>query len=289
MRRRLARRCRHRAAGRVGASATGVALALLLASTASAHDFWIEPTNHAAPVAKPLALRLLIGHDADRTEYRRNPRHIRSFTVATPTGTRSVAGLAGGPGGLFTPRTKGLHTFAYASNPSLAHLESDAFRAYLVEEGLTEALAVVKASPALGRPIRELFERCAKALVAVGGSSKGASSQRMGLALELVPLVDPFGLEPGGRLALQLLRDGVPLAKVRVSAYRREAPGSVVHATTDADGRVTLPLAKPGGWLVKAVAIQKAARRSGADWHSLWATLTFALPTPPEPAPTSRD
>lgn len=274
-------------ASRVGATLSGVALALLLVSSAAAHDFWIEPTAHHAEPAKPIALRLLIGHGTERSEYHRNPRHIRSFTVATPKGTVPVTGIRGGPGGLFTPRHAGLHTFAYVSNPSLTQLEPDAFQAYLAEEGLAGALAQVKGEPPPKRPIRELFTRCAKALVTVGGSSKGGHAERMGLDLELVPLVDPFALKPGGRLSVLLLRAGVPLANARVSAYRRDAPEVVIHARTGADGRAALVLDKPGRWLVKSVAIARAGRRSGADWQSHWATLTFALPAAKPVAPTS--
>lgn len=263
-----------------------VVAVLALAGTAAAHDFWVEPGAHRAAVGKPLVLRLLIGHGSDRTEYARNPKHLRSFRVVHPKGTAEVPGISKGPGGVFRPRGAGLHMFAYASRDSLAQLSREAFEAYLKEEGLTAALQSFRKRPITGRPVRELFARCAKAFVAVGGSSAGRHDQALGHELELVPQTDPMTHEAGTALGLTLLRSGKPVSGVRVSAYRREAPERVVHATTDAKGGVRLRLDAPGGWLVKSVVIERAPRRSGADWRSVWATLTFDVHAPRR-APTS--
>jgi hypothetical protein len=45
-------------------------------------------------------------------------------------------------------------------------------------------------------------------------------------------------------------------------------------------GRASLVLDRPGLWLVKAVHMVPAPEGSGAEWESLWASLTFELPAP---------
>jgi uncharacterized GH25 family protein len=46
-------------------------------------------------------------------------------------------------------------------------------------------------------------------------------------------------------------------------------------ARTDSAGRVAFAITKPGLWLIKTVHMIEAPPDSGADWESLWASLTF--------------
>ncbi|MDJ0975793.1 MAG: DUF4198 domain-containing protein [Planctomycetota bacterium] len=251
------------------------ALALTWAASAEAHDFWLEPTTKSSEVGKPLSLRLLIGHGEDRTEYARNPKHIRSFRVHGPDDVRDVPGTPGETAGQLEPKQRGLHVVTYASHPSFTQLDHAAFLAYLEEEGLTATLKQVKDEPTSARPVRESFARCAKALIAVGGAHAGKHDQVIGMDLELVPETNPFALAKDKALPVRLLLRGKPLPNAHVAAYRRTQPDRVLSARTDAKGRARLPLDGPGDWLIKCVHIERAPRRAAEDWRSLWATLTF--------------
>jgi hypothetical protein len=55
------------------------------------------------------------------------------------------------------------------------------------------------------------------------------------------------------------------------------SPGAKVSART-VGGRASLVLDRPGLWLVKVVHMVPAPEGSGAEWESLWASLTFELP-----------
>jgi hypothetical protein len=58
----------------------------------------------------------------------------------------------------------------------------------------------------------------------------------------------------------------------------RDHPEKPLSARTNASGRVAFDLAPAGVWLVKAVHMVPAPPASGADWESLWASLTLELP-----------
>jgi uncharacterized GH25 family protein len=58
----------------------------------------------------------------------------------------------------------------------------------------------------------------------------------------------------------------------------RDEPDKRLSARTDKAGRVSLALPRGGVWLVKAVHMVPAPADSGADWESLWASLTFETP-----------
>lgn len=244
---------------------------------AIAHDFWLEPASHRVAVNAPLSVQALIGHGADRVAFARNPKHIRRFEVHGPKGKQAVGGLAGGTAGVLRIALPGRYVLAYESTPSLAELDRAAFLAYLEEEGLRKTLAAERASRSPRPRVRELFTRCAKALVSVGKGGGGDPTKAVGMPLELVPGSDPQALRPGASLTVRLMRDGKPLAGTRVTAYRRSAPTKQVHVESDKDGRATFTLKDGRDWLLKAVVIDPAPRRSGAQWQSLWATLTFEL------------
>lgn len=95
-----------------------------------------------------------------------------------------------------------------------------------------------------------------------------------GLALEIVPEADPTRLTPARPLTLRVLEDGGPAVGLAVAAVAAGETKAIVQ-TTGSDGRVTLPLARPGQWLIKAIRI-----RPGADpgtWRSRFATVTVSV------------
>ncbi|HMC15773.1 MAG TPA: hypothetical protein VKI18_09085, partial [Albitalea sp.] len=54
-------------------------------------------------------------------------------------------------------------------------------------------------------------------------------------------------------------------------------PNAKIALRSDADGRVLLPLSHVGAWMIKAVHMRPAPAGSGADWESLWASLSFEV------------
>jgi len=71
-----------------------------------------------------------------------------------------------------------------------------------------------------------------------------------------------------------------PIKDVLVIAFTQADPEQKVSARTDASGRVSLKLSRPGTWLVKAVhIIEMPPDDKKADWESFWASLTFEIDT----------
>lgn len=77
---------------------------------------------------------------------------------------------------------------------------------------------------------------------------------------------------------VHLVYEGKPLAGALVVAMNRDEPEKPISARTDKGGGVLLALPRGGVWLVKAVHMVPAPAESGADWESLWASLSFEAP-----------
>ena len=173
----------------------------------------------------------------------------------------------------------GLYVIGYGSLPSPLGEDARAFNEFLREEGRLDLLADRERRGATGDRGRQMFSRCAKALLSVEGGPAPRRDQRLGCRLELVAGRDPYAKGAGRELPVQLLFEGRPLAGVLVTAVSRDGPQSAVKARTDARGQVHFALAGRGPWLVRAVHVLPASRPP-ADWETLWASLTFEL-TPP--------
>lgn len=246
---------------------------LALAPLASAHDLWIEPSTFRPAAGDRVAVALRIGQDLNGEPVPRIPPLIDRFTL----GDSPVVGRSGAdPAGMAVVAKPGLQWIGYQSKAYPVTLEGRKFEDYLKEEGLERVIAERKKKGQSAAPGRERFYRCAKSLLNVPGANAKADAP-IGQTLELIPRQNPYALRPGEALPLSLTFRGKPVANVLVMAMRKGAPERAVRARTDAKGRVSLRLADPGFWLIKAVHMEAAPPGLGVDWESWWTSMTFDL------------
>jgi hypothetical protein len=262
-------------------------LSLALSASAFAHDFWIEPASHRPAVGSILPVHLFVGHAFEKEPYARNPAHAAEFVLADGEGRREVAGRAGeDPAGLVRIEREGTFVLGYRSSPSTVELDPQKFEAYLREKGLEHALHERHARGEDGKPGRESYSRCAKALLRTPGAEAGAPDLALGFPLELLLVDDPYErpLDAEGRaapLTVRLLSEGRPLAGALLSFERLDfpegtAPAAPTPAFTDERGQAALPIPPQGRWLVSAVEMRRLEPGGEQDWRSYWASLAFA-------------
>jgi uncharacterized GH25 family protein len=241
----------------------------LVSSPVLAHDFWIEPSAYNPGAGELVTLKLWVGEHLGGETLPRNEALIESFSAFRGGVEAPVLGFDGSdPAGLLRPQAPGGLVIAYRSLRSAALIPADKFQAYLAVEGLPPV-----------PPGREVFSRCAKSLLAVGGRSDPTVTKPVGLTLELVPETDPYALSPGAGLTVRLLYQGKPLAGALVMALDGTDAQDPQRVRSDADGRAAFTLPRAGNWLIKAVHMIRAPKDAGADWESFWASLTFSLPS----------
>lgn len=254
---------------------------------AGAHDLWLEPSSfHPAPGAR-VAVRILVGHEpGDGRPVPRRPGWIERFVARGPEGESPIVGVPGvDPAGYLAVAAPGLYALGLESGETVHTLSLARFEGFLAEEGLEAAARARAGTVGADGFVREGFSRSVKSLLrtapaAQPGPGPGAA-RPLGLALELVPLTDPF--DPAAvEIALRVLHRGEPAAGVLVD-LRRLAPGSAVsRAVSDREGEVRLPFPTagegggPDAWLAAAVVLEPPEAESGVEWRSLWTSLTFA-------------
>jgi uncharacterized GH25 family protein len=255
---------------------------VLAAAPLLAHDFWIEPTTFRPEVGSTVGLSLRVGQGFRGDPVPLMPDKIVKFVTVSSAGAETpVGGIPGrDPAGRARVTEPGYTVAGYRSSPSSLELPADKFEAYLKDEGLEKVSSIRARRGDSEKPSKEIYSRCAKALLDAGGGGTSGFDRALGFRLELVPETSPKKLPPsgGGSLPVRLLYEGKPLAGALAVAMNRDEPDKRLSARTDKAGRVLFALPRGGVWLVKAVHMVPAPPESGADWESLWASLTFEAP-----------
>jgi uncharacterized GH25 family protein len=255
--------------------------ALLLASEARAHDFWIAPGKFRVAPGETLELSLRNGVEYKGEVVPRDNRRIETFVLLGPEGTKPVPGEdRQDPAGRVTLGKDGLYLAVYRNKRRPIQLEAAKFEAYLKEEGLEHVSRLRAERKETDKAVHELFSRCAKTLLKVGKGAKDGHDRVTGLRLEIVPETNPYLVVAGADLTFRVLFEGKPLENGLVIARSRTEPMHTVAARTDAEGRVRLTLDRGGEWLVKCTHMIEAPEETGNDWESLWASITFELAAP---------
>jgi uncharacterized GH25 family protein len=261
------------------AGAAELFLFVLFAAAATAHDFWIEPSSFHPAVGSQLAVSLRVGeHFRGEPVPRADPRIVK-FVLASGSGETAIGGLPGtDPAGFTRVPSAGFLVIGYRSSRSSITLEPEKFEKYLEDEGLDPVLKARAARHESGKPGNEVYSRCAKSLVAGGGAGEAGFDRVLGLTLELVAESNPLKLKAGETMRLRLLHEGRPLSGALVKLTAQDEPDGAEQARTDRDGRVSFRLQRKGVWLARVVHMIPAPAETGADWESLWASLTFEIP-----------
>ncbi len=263
---------------------------LLCSLRVAAHDFWIEPSSYAPAPNQTVTLRLQVGENFVGEPVQRPPvSSLHRFAVSSvdgPAQAVTVPGREGAdPAGQFRLARPGAYVLAFHGKHNHIELQADIFNKYLAEEGLGTVLAERAERGASLLPATEMYARCAKTLVQVGitANADTPADRVLGLPLELFTQSSVAALREGQAGTVKLLLAGQPLPNTQVVALHREDRQFKLVLRSDAQGQVQLPTLRPGAWLVKAVHMRAAPVGSGAQWESLWASLSFWVGTSTTP------
>ncbi|MEE8261484.1 MAG: DUF4198 domain-containing protein [Gammaproteobacteria bacterium] len=269
-----------------------LSLSLLAASVAYSHDIWLFPERFTLSKGDILIVRQLAGSELDiEVELALLRRMTPRFELITPSG--SVDLLSKLPDERTRPEIKpvlerkldfdglALLTMEHA----FVHTEfsSEKFLEYLQHE----EFRMEKFQDRIGRRLkeRERYARTIKCLVGVGKVTEGDLHRRIvGQKLEILLLQNPYLLNPGDYLEVQVLFDAEPLPDQLVTAFHGDGERlvSTSKARTNADGIARFNLDRGGFWLIRLVHLLPCSEGSNADcdyvdWESYWASYSFEL------------
>ena len=263
----------------------GFFVPLLIAGSASAHDFWLQPRSWQAVPDAPMPFVVEVGHGPFRQKWGADGGHLLALGDLARGGTIDIRALfkAGGEQPHLTRifQRKGLHVVSLVSTNAASDLPSIRFNDYIKVEGLTPIIDARTRAGTMNANGRELYSRRAKALIQVGPPSAGddaLATRPIGLSLEIVPLRNPYSLGPDHVLPVRILYQGRPLRGAPVKLTNLEFDARPLRAVrSDGDGRASFQVPQVGSWLVNVIWSQPV-KSPDADFQTTFSSLTFGYP-----------
>ena len=152
-------------------------------------------------------------------------------------------------------------------------LEADKVAVYLKEiNASAELRSTWAAMEARGLAWKETYTKHAR--INLGGVS-AMSAEPSGMVVDMLLLSDPGPLRVRDTVAVQVLRDGRPLAGFNVE-WRSELSPVGIWRKTDDQGRVTLQAPLAGRWVLRGTDLALSNTRPD-EWESRFITLAFEV------------
>ena len=258
-------------------------LAGLMSLPSSAHEFWLEPSDFQPKVGDVVTVDLVIGTHFDGFSSPYTPDEIAAFGLIDAAGNTPITGRFGDmPAGQFVVAQVGLSLLYHQTTPSyVTYTKPEKFISFAVEKGFADVAARYQKQTAENFRLVEKYRRFAKSLIMVGPAS--GQDQLLGLEMELVALTNPYQQSVSKEFTVAVYESGVPRPGAQVTVFIRHTPSDVEKKIIIADerGQVHLSLLPGSHYLfdsVKLQPIKDADPIKNAEWESLWAALTFAVP-----------
>ena len=250
-------------------------------TTAHAHSFWANVTEHALSMKSEHSRQNKVflgwGHHFPVDEFLQEGA-VTEYAVVGPDGSKKP--IAANSGEFMAAELKFDAPGAYF----VSAVKKPGYYTVYTENGRTHHVG--KPKTGLPNVSLSLFsQQFAKALVTVDGAGNEDVARAIGHKLEIIPLENPAnGNGAGGRLLpVKVLLDGKPAESCQVFAtYQGFSSGDdYAFATyTDNEGIAKIRISHWGKWLVKA-SVRKTApadMREQCNQISYSATLTFEVP-----------
>ena len=264
-------------------------LLLLCSGPAPCHDFWLQPGEYWLPPGVATPVTLQVGHGPYRQRSPIPARRITRFMAIGRGGApqdlreRLHPGDPLEDGSLVFPETGIYVVVLETDNRAQSHLPAIRFNDYLQVEGLTPALEERRRLHRMDADGSEIYSRHAKAIVRVGMAlgavaSSGWVTQPLGLPLEIVPEVNPYGDPRPAALPVRVLYQGQPLpgALVKLTELEHDAEPFETHRT-DTAGRATFSLPNQGTWLLNVIWTQPLPKSAATDFETVFSSLSFGF------------
>ena len=264
----------------------GVSVVCLFINTVHAHEMWIQPLNYSVKAGKKIFANEIVGQNFKGNTYAYLESSYKSLDITVGSKTTAISSRLGDLPAIQEDTNKeGLHIITAETTASeLTYDTLEKFTKFLKQDGLEWVFVEHKKRGLPEKGFTEVYRRNPKTLVKVG-HGKG-QDKLFGLPLEWLVETNPYTTSKGN-IKAQLFWQGQPAAKMHVNVFnkpKRNSPNSELiktRLTTDTEGRVEIPRANGGLFLINSVKMiqpnAKTTKETGAVWESIWGSLTYEV------------
>ncbi len=257
-------------------------VASLYSFQASAHDFWLLPSQFqiAEPTAVPIKFR--VGHKQEENAWGLAWKRVVAIRNYHSMGVTDLSASLIPQNNLTEGMVKaslsdkGSHIIGFESYHSTSVLEAEKFNDYAKTEGLDLILATRERRGESDSPGREIYSRKAKTIIQVGDKLTSNATQAIGHTLEIVPVNHPYALTENGTIKVQVLLQGRPLANAQIELaslvnFEREEQ----QLRTDKNGMAEFNIEPTGSWMFNVIYGLPIRNDSRAEFETYFASLSI--------------
>ena len=258
-------------------------LMTVIAPVASAHEFWIEPTQYRVEPKSMIEAFLRNGENFVGSSVSYHKGSTARFEIFHATNTEQITPRLGDdPALALNVQQNGLHVVIHESPVStIAYTKWDKFQRFADHKDFKNMLARHQERGLSEVYFKEAYTRFSKSLISVGDGV--GNDQHFGLEIELVALQNPYTLKPDDSINVAGYYQGQLRPDAQIELFEKAPNGEVVVKLyrTDDNGMVELPVKSNHSYLVDMVVLRKPskalAQGRGVVWETLWASLTFEV------------
>ena len=272
-----------------------LAVSLALATTASAHDFWVIPDVFAFA---PDSVIHLSGRAGTRFPAGTavQPARVADARLIGAMSQTKITQLSVEGNSLRLherPPAAGQYVVAVTLTSTPTRSTTAGMLRFLRLEGGAAEAARLDATNALAGQDSITFQATsyATAIIQVGRGGPRAFAVSTGLPLEFVPINDPGHLHVGDTLHVKVVGGGTPVANLGVyggpaidsataagvSAHAPSGANTSLTLATDADGVLHVPLTAAGAWNRRSAWVYHRAGAQPSEWSIARTTYVFGV------------
>ena len=257
----------------------GKLIIAVLLSTSSvsvlAHEMWLEPEPFITQSNTDLKAHIKVGQNFSGEKFPYIKSETKSLKLFLTQKEIKLKHRDGDYPAIQSPLTSpGLYVLSYESVPEKVNYANfEKFKSFLEEQNVWDNWS--KQNPSfLNTNINELYTRYAKSLIQVGSQTE--DDFNTGLSFELIALDNPYKENNKKGINVLLLYKNKPFPNSQIAIFNKlNNSVSVNKVITNKEGKAFVSLENNGLFLISSVHFIKSENKK-ADWHSLWASLTFA-------------
>ena len=256
-------------------------LVVLLLSGLFSHDFWLVPEKYRAKPGETLVLSANTGMDFPKSLSAVTPGRLDQFMLVSASGKKDLKDYKTEGNSLTTEITcgeSGTYVVGASLKPNEIRLTAVEFNEYLQLDGLPDIYELRKREGILDKDAVEHYSKYPKTIIRVGDRLDETPTKPLGLALEIVPQVNPYRLKNGDHLNVIVLFRGKPLPGADIAwSFPGRGDSFAGSIKTDAQGKASVPLTQAGPYVIRLTHMEWVKLQTH-EWESFWTSLTFEVP-----------
>jgi uncharacterized GH25 family protein len=256
-------------------------LAALVLSSLYSHDFWLVPQKFRVSPGETFILSANTGMDFPKSLSAVTPDRFDQLILAGESVRENLKDFKTEGNSLTTKITReksGTYVVAASLKPNEIRLTAKEFNEYLQMDGLPDIYQLRKREGILDKDAVEFYSKYPKTIIQVGDRLDETPTKPLGLALEIVPQVNPYRLKQNDNLEVVVFFRGKPLPGAQIAwSYPGRGEEFAGSIKTDIQGKAAVPLVKAGPYVIRLTHMEWV-KLPTHEWESFWTSLTFEVP-----------